>query len=144
MRFIYKLLIIIIIFLYIPAYSWSESLTLEESIKIGIKNNFDIRIAETEKKIAAYNLKSVKSLLYPQLSASANYNKMEDKGAGSSGIGADGENMGFNISAGYEIYSFGKRKNNIDIAEVNKELSIIEKQNQINNLVYNIKKVFIR
>ena len=55
-----------------------KSLTLEESIKIGLENSKDLKIASTKRNSADYKLSEVGSMFLPQFNILGNYTRLSD------------------------------------------------------------------
>jgi len=149
--------ILIIIFLIISSsivlYPETLSLTLEEAIALGLKNSTDIQ----SKLLAVYAARaakqSAKSAYYPTVSTSASWTHLFDQPKISDntkpGIGtiegyyaAAKDPLTLSLGVNQSIYTFGKIKKGVEMAEENLKLAQFELEEAKRKLIVEIKRAF--
>lgn len=68
MKYVKFLFPLMIFMLSIPVFSQVDTLTINDCIEIALKNNPQIKLAESNVELSSSNLKSSMSALYPQIS----------------------------------------------------------------------------
>lgn len=136
-KFIY---VIPIIFLILTSVSYSEGLSLNQSIKIAIEKNKDIQKAKDDVKNAMEQINQAYASAYPTLSAAGQYN----------------DNLKYNIKTEYEgdidkllslslnqtLYSGGAVSSAIKIAKYYKEMTEANYKYEVQNVVYTASKTY--
>ena len=138
MKNINFLFLFFILLLTIPAYSQVDTLTINDCIEIALKNNPQIKLAESNVELSSSNLKSTMSVLYPQVSFQTGWTR----NGGTSFIGPI-VRAGYynNYSYGFQlqqlVFDFGKTYSKIsassDLNNASKQDYISAEQNLIMN-----------
>ncbi len=138
MRLIRFLFPVIIILSSIPAFGQVDTLTINDCIEIALKNNPQIKLAESNIELSSSNLKSSRSVLLPQVSFQTGWTR----NGGTSFIGPIVRGGYYNnYSYGFQlqqlVFDFGKTYSKIsassDLNEASKQDFIGTKQNLILN-----------
>ena len=113
-----KLYFILISFLLCNiAYAQNDTLTIDKSIDIALKNNPQVKIAESNYESFAANLLNARSSIYPSVSLQSNWTK----NGGTSFVGPNAIARAYqNYSTGFQgqllIFDFGKTYSKISAA----------------------------
>jgi outer membrane protein len=91
------LLAILSLLISMATYAQHDTLTIEKCVELAISNNPQIKIAESNYELSSANLKSTRSVLYPQLSFNSSWNR----NGGNFFVGPTAR------EATYENYSYG-------------------------------------
>jgi outer membrane protein TolC len=110
-------LILILLLLYDVANAQDDTLTIDKSIEIALKNNPQVKIAESNYESSAANLLGVRSAIYPQVSLQTNWTN----NGGTSFVGPNAFAREYqNYSTGFQgqmlIFDFGKTYSKISAA----------------------------
>lgn len=108
-----KIRIIKILFLILSITAFSEEITVDKAVEMGIKNSSDIKIKELENNRKKNNLKSIKSSYYPTVRALSSLSKSEDSNS----------NYNSSIILNQSLFKGGEIKNSVKKAELNLKLS---------------------
>lgn len=73
-----KYYLLVIIFFFASVNIFSQSLSLDESIAIGMKNSDELTISESDVRISEYKIDEISSQMFPRLSFSASYIRLSD------------------------------------------------------------------
>lgn len=117
-----------ILFFALSVASFSEEITIDKAVEMGIKNSSDIKVKQLENESKKNSLNSMRSLYYPTLKASSSLSKAE---------GSD-SNYNSSISLSQSLFKGGEIKSSVEKAELNLKLSEEEL-----NLLKNSKRVEI-
>ncbi len=132
---------------------FSYGLTLEEAVKIGIKNNRELKSYKEDIEIAKYQLKEDKQLYMPYISGSYRYTFLKDTPYMSLPAGSflpvplsfkqnEKNYYSFSVAIGYPLYTGGVREAKIKISSLDikgKNYLYKEKENKIKS---DIKKAY--
>lgn len=138
MKKIRILFFLLILLASVPAYSQVDTLTIDKCIYMAVKNNPQIKLAESNVELSASNLKSNSAPLYPQVSFQTGWTR----NGGTSFIGPIvREGYYNNYSYGFQlqqlVFDFGKTYSKIsassDLNEASKQDYISAEQNLILN-----------
>ena len=135
-----KYLLIIFIFFLIADLSQAQtdSLTVEKCIEIALKNNPQIKIAESNYEASSANLTSTRSVLFPQVSFTSGWNR----NGGNFFVGPTAREATYgNYSYGFQlqqlIFDFGKSYTRLsgtaDLKSASEQDLSLSKQNLILN-----------
>lgn len=105
-------------------------------------NNQDIRILKVDKQMAETDLMTARSALYPQISLNSHWDRLTNVGASMSGHGLDGENIGYSVSVAGQVYTFGKRRTGIRLAELGIKQTDLKEEQTRDSLIFNITGAF--
>ncbi|WP_422082214.1 TolC family protein [Ulvibacterium sp.] len=139
----YSLLYIVLLFCTMA--NGQDILSMEEAIAIAVENNYDLRIARNNTKIADVEASTLNSGYLPSLSAGGGINySNEDQsvafldGTSTSIGGAITESYNASITAEYLIFDGLERKFGQDKNEENLTLAQLQERQQIENTVISI------
>ena len=139
-----KKVIFFIIFVFLSAsyFVMAETLqlSLNEAIGLGLKNSTTLKIKLLAIYSARAGVQSAKSAYYPDVSMSAGYTHLEQKANGSAVASSDPVSISADVSQ--TIYTFGKLKNAVKLAEVNLSLAEMDFEEEKRKLIIEIKRVF--
>lgn len=132
------LLPVIFLFSTTVSFAQKDTLTIERCIDIALKNNPQIKIAESNYELSSSNLKSTRSVLLPQLSFNSGWNRY----GGSFFVGPTAReatygsyNYGFQLQQ--QVFDFGKSISRVsgtsDLVNASGEDLISAKQNLVLN-----------
>jgi len=91
--------------------------TLEEAIAYGLTNSTAIKSKQLAVAAAQTDLAAAKSAYYPSLSAGASWRHLFDQPESPGGYTAASDPIGVSIEVGQSVYTFGKIKGGIKLAE---------------------------
>ncbi len=122
-------------------------LTLPDAIKIAIRNNLEIKIAEDEVKQAYYNKKEAKTYFLPQITSSFQYTYLgKNEGMTIPGLPfppikfTEDNLYTFTFSLNQPIFTGKRIKRTYEISKENLENSKIQYNLQLQNIIFNVKK----
>ncbi len=134
-----------IVLLFCTMANGQDILSMEEAIAIAVENNYDLRIARNNTKIADVEASTLNSGYLPSLSAGGGINySNEDQsvafldGTSTSIGGAITESYNASITAEYLIFDGLERKFGQDKNEENLTLAQLQERQQIENTVISI------
>lgn len=140
-----KLAITVAVFGLTGFLSAQEILTLEESISIALKKNYDLRIAKNNTAISRTETELLNSGYLPRLTASAGVSYSDENqsvtfndGNTTSIDGAVTESYNASVTAEYVIFDGFERKFNNDRLEETLVLSELQERQQIENTIIGI------
>ncbi len=133
-------------------FSLSYSLTLQEAVKIALKNNLDIKNQEINETISNEKAKEVKSTRFGKLDLFANYTYYESKRIvtpisipvsisklkGSRDIFIPGIRYTVPIFRGFKI------KRNIEISNLGEKLEKLKTDLTKNEIVFNVRSIYLK
>jgi outer membrane protein TolC len=114
--------------------AFALDITLDDAIKVALKNNHHIAIAKTKVKKAECDLSETKKIFSPNISLHAGRNLLSDKEIVGISVSQDLDRLlGFNSNQ--------KKKAKLDVEISQKELAVIEQEiiRQVANAYYDIK-----
>jgi len=133
-------------------YADTLKLTLEEAIALGIKNSNTLQQKMLAVASARASIAAAKSAQYPNVSMSVSYTHLFDQPKSPEvtfggftipgSYMAPGDPISISLDANQAIYTFGKVKNAIKIAEKNLESAEIDLEEEKQKLIMNIKRAF--
>lgn len=130
--------ILIIIFSISCAFAEEiKPLSLEECIKIAIKNHPSLKAAERDSQVATAQYKETTSAYYPQVSLNASYTQAESKSL--SFITGISETNSASINLNQKIYDFGRTGGSIEAAKYRIEAKNSGLAKTIQDIVYAVK-----
>ncbi|RKY31300.1 MAG: hypothetical protein DRP67_02820 [Candidatus Omnitrophota bacterium] len=124
-------------------------LTLPDAIRIAVKNNLGVKIAEEKIKQAYYQKKEAKTYFFPQITSSFNYTHL-GKNEGMTIPGTpfppikftEDDIYTFTFSLNQPIFTGGRIKTAYEISKENFENSKIQYALEVQNLIFNVKKAY--
>ena len=117
-----------ILFFALSVVSFSEEITIDKAVEMGIENSSEIKVKQLENESKKNSLNSTKSSYYPILKASSSLSKNDDSDS----------NYSSSISLNQSLFKGGEIKSSVKKAELNLKLSEEEL-----NLLKNSKRVEI-
>lgn len=100
-----------ILFLFLPGFLFAQAdtLTIEKCVEIALKNNPQIKIAESNLDLSTSTLTNTRSVLYPQLSFNSGWNRNGGNFfQGPTAREATYENYSYGFQLNQMVYDFGK------------------------------------
>jgi len=136
----------ILTLLLLVSSAWAqEALTLEDAIRLGLKNNYDIRIARNDAKVSQNNKGLGIAGFLPTVDATGNYNLAdydEDSNSSSSLDKFDTKNLGADVSLNWTIFDgfkmFAEKKKYDELSQ----LGQYQSRQQIENTVVAISRAY--
>lgn len=136
----------ILTLLLLMSSAWAqEALTLEEAIRLGLKNNYDIRIARNDAKVSENNRGLGMAGFLPTVDATGNYNLAdydEDSNSSSSLDEYDTENLSADVTLNWTIFDgfkmFTEKKKYDELSRLGRYQS----RQQIENTVVAISRAY--
>lgn len=134
----YYLLPVIFLFITNISFAQKDTLTIEKCIDLALKNNPQIKIAESNYELSSSNLKNTRSVLFPQLSFNSGWNKNGGYFfTGPTSREATYENYSYGLQLQQQVFDFGKSISRVsgasDLESASGEDLISAKQNLILN-----------
>lgn len=135
---IFKIIMVVILFLPWMVYGNdvnSNILTLDQAVKLTLKNNLLIKKINEDVMAANTGIKIAESSYFPIVNGEVSYNYMGPSQNINLGPGMNfslfpENNYNFQISAVYTLYEFGKRKKMVELAKLKAE----ESQTSLNQI----------
>jgi outer membrane protein len=147
-----KIIIGILILLSNNIYSQEvKSLSLEECIKIGLENSKSLKISASKVKSVEAKYKETEVAEYPTLKFTAGYTRLSDVGAPNFGPAASSiakafspilDNYSTKITLNQPIFTGFRLSSATEIAEYNKNASILEFKKDEKELILNIRTAY--
>ena len=139
---IFKIIMVVILFLPWMVYGNdvnSNILTLDQAVKLTLKNNLLIKKINEDVMAANTGIKIAESSYFPIVNGEVSYNYMGPSQDINLGPGMNfslfpENNYNFQISAVYTLYEFGKRKKMVELAKLKAE----ESQTSLNQIKINL------
>jgi outer membrane protein TolC len=147
-----KIIIGILMLLCNNIYSQEvKSLSLEECIKIGLENSKSLKISDSKVKSVEAKYKETEVAEYPTLKFTAGYTRLSDVGAPNFGPAASSiakafspilDNYSTKITLNQPIFTGFRLSSATEIAEYNKNASILEFKKDEKELILNIRTAY--
>ncbi len=111
----------------------SAPLTLEQCIKIAIKQSPSIRSAELDLKTSNFNVKDARASFFPDINVNGQY-QFSDR----TDIGLEKSNYNAQISAGIRIWDHGRRRTSLNQAKANERSTLSDYNRTQQDLIFNV------
>jgi outer membrane protein len=115
-----------ILFLLLSIAAFSEEITIDKAVEMGIEISSDIKIKKLENESKKNSLKSIKSSYYPTLKATSSLSKSEESNS----------NYNSSIILNQSLFKGGEIKSSVEKAELHlklseEELNILKKNTRV-------------
>jgi outer membrane protein len=137
------LIIICLVSVSSRVFAETLELNLDDAIKLGLKNSLDVKSKQLSVNAAQKDVKSAKAAYYPGISAGTGYSHQFDvnqQGAGTTAYNPDQLDVSLDLSQ--TIYTFGRLKSSVQVAEKNKQLADIDLSEAKRSLAVSIRRAF--
>jgi outer membrane protein len=136
----WKMCFFIILFIALPICiaisqepNTSNPLTLEQCIKIALRQSPNIKTAELELKTSNNNVKDARASFLPEINSSGQYQFSD-----TNNIGLEKSNYNAQISASYKLWDQGRRRTALKQSKANEQSSKMDYNQTEQELIFNV------